>query len=315
VGLRAESVLVVVAVVSATSAVQAETAASEGVVLRGGGRVEGRVAKFREGEYVVVVTPDDDVVMIPWAEVEKVDRKAGVPNSDPGRVDGDVASAKKPASPGRLHVGHTTPLEASLRTGISKSLGSVSGAAGSSMSDYFPTAFPVIVGVGVRPLDPLYVGVFGRYAFGSVGDAYAARCDAAAADCSAHGIAFGVEAAYRFAPDSKLDPWAGYGFGYSLDELKATSKLSSDYAVRNGLQEVEVRSAVRGFDFARLSGGLDVHLTPLIAVGGFLELTLSRYDSQISEASAGTPSNWGGTFGSKSLHSWVTLGPRLVVTP
>ena len=287
-------------------------ASGASVTTQDGQVISGTIAKRVEGEHVVVVTPAGEAILVPWEHVRSIDdAPPKLAESESGTR--DVAATKvEPSAPASAVNFPRFELAASV--GYARAFGRVAGGGNGAVSDYFGSEVPLGVSLGVAVVPRVYVGAYGRYAFGSLGPGLAAACDRQVATCSAYGVAFGIEGHYRFEPLGKIEPWAGLGFGYSLDQWKAEASVGSSAALPGG-GPITSRSVARGWDFGRLVGGANYRLSSKLAVGAFLEVSLSEYVSGVTSIDGGNTPTFGGTFPDKAFHEWLTFGARGVWSP
>lgn len=197
-----------------------------------------------------------------------------------------AAPGSSPPAPPAAHRG----FQLALRTGYSVPFGDVLQDA--PMADWFGGQVPVLVDIGGKPLDRLFIGGFIGFSVGAAGDSDA-LADCA---CVAVGTWVGVEAVYSFLPAGKVDPWLGYGLGFEY----------------NGLSDEDNTVDFSGFVPVMVTGGVDFRLTRIFGLGPFVGVSLGRY----SEAGAS-----GDGFSSvvdieeTAPHGWFTLGLRSVFFP
>ena len=125
----------------------------------------------------------------------------------------------------------------------------------------------------------LYAGAYYQYAFGFN------NC-LAGATCTSHGMRFGVEALYNFAPTALLQPWAGLGLGY---ETLSRSRSGDD-------------TTARGFELLNLQAGVDFGVAKGITIGPFASYQLF---GKYSAFTAGGISN---DYANTTGHSWLQVG-------
>ena len=125
----------------------------------------------------------------------------------------------------------------------------------------------------------LYAGAYYQYAFGFN------NC-LAGATCTSHGMRFGVEVLYNFAPTALLQPWAGLGFGYET----LSRSISGD------------DTTARGFELFNLQAGVDFGLGKGLTIGPFASYQLlGKYTSFTA---GGLTNDYANTTG----HSWLQVG-------
>lgn len=189
-----------------------------------------------------------------------------------------------------------------LRTGAAVPFGSVTSA--TAMSDALGVQLPFLIDLGAKILPPLFVGVYLGAAVGGAAGQVEAGCTRAGVNCTGVGFRFGIQAQYNFAPRARVNPWAGYGFGYEI----AGSSGS------NGTNQVTNR--IRGFELAHLLGGVDFRLQDWFGIGPFADIALGRYDVAESEInSGGSVTSLGGTVTDKAFHFWGIFGVRVTMLP
>ena len=190
--------------------------------------------------------------------------------------------------------------EAGVRVGIGLPVGNIAGAtqtaAAASLGDWVSWTAPIQIDAGAR-IGPVFVGGFGSYAFGKGGSALENANTRSAGDARV-----GFEVLWHFAPDGKLDPWAGLGVGYEWLTLNATVGTAS------------ASVTVRGFEFVNAQAGIDFPLGHPFRIGPFVQATLSQYTSGSGELTTPKGTVPGdGDIQSKALHSWISVGLRFAL--
>ncbi len=125
----------------------------------------------------------------------------------------------------------------------------------------------------------LYAGAYYQYAFGFN------NC-LAGATCTSHGMRFGVEVLYNFAPTALLQPWAGLGFGYET----LSRSISGD------------DTTAKGFELLNLQVGVDFGLGKGLTIGPFASYQL--FGKYTSFTAGGLTNDYANTTG----HSWLQVG-------
>ena len=197
-------------------------------------------------------------------------------------------AASPPAPPEAPRVG----LELDARTGVALPLGyTVSGA---QMSDSIAAQIPVQIDFGVRPEPHWFVGAYGSY-----GALVPASNACPGGSCSGYDLRVGVEAAYRFRPDERLNPWIGLGTGYEW----LTFSQSADGA--------NASVTLRGFEIVNLQTGLDIAVHPRIHVGPYIGASLGLFD-HVDESVVQRGETFQLSEGvlQMAVHGWATLGVR-----
>jgi len=157
---------------------------------------------------------------------------------------------------------------------------------------------PIIVDIGGKVIPQLFIGGYFGLGFGGVTGVNKSNCDLTNQACVAVSLNLGFEAQYHILPAGAVNPWLGYGIGLeSLAYSVATSNNSTQTA------------SLAGFNFARLSGGVDFRINRTFGVGPFVEYSLAKYtsandgnqDVDIKDITA--------------THGWLTIGARFVFFP
>lgn len=212
------------------------------------------------------------------------------PPPPPAPVERDRDDGIRPA--------RTFDIVAALRTGYSAALGSI--ADGTKMSTTFSGQIPVTGEVGIRVTPNVVVGLIVGAGFGGAAGSFKNTCDAIHVSCSATSLHLGIEGQYHFQPSDRLNPWVGYGF--ALESNDVGGKVGGKY---NGV-------GFSGLEFARLTAGVDYRVSRLVAFGPFLDFSLGQYTSG-HVTTAGVVADEDVT--PTALHSWLTLGLRVVFLP
>jgi hypothetical protein len=189
-----------------------------------------------------------------------------------------------------------------LRTGYALPFGKATGSSGGKMSDFVGGQVPLFIELGGKPIKHLFIGGYLGAAFGGVtGDAEDA-CESYEVDCDlAITTRLGVEVQYHILPDQDLNPWVGYGVG-----LESTS-----IAVTDGDENGNISNA--GFEFARLSAGVDYRISRVFGVGPFADFSFGKYYSYQVDAPKFPDAD--GDIEDTAFHEWLTVGARFVFFP
>jgi hypothetical protein len=168
---------------------------------------------------------------------------------------------------------------------------------------------PFEIGLGAKLIDELYVGAYFNVGVGGEGSDIKTkrRCESGNdieddVSCSSATVHAGFEARYSFMPADSMSGWLGYGAG-----LTTASQSISDAG------RYDETSTAQGFEFARLSGGLDMRLTRGFGMGPFAVVALGRYTHQRTEINDVV--TFSGDVDHASTHAWASLGLRLVIFP
>lgn len=192
-----------------------------------------------------------------------------------------------------------TGFQMALRTGVMIPFGDVDKSI--AMADAFSPQVPLVVELGGKVIPHLFLGGFFGVGVGGVAGKFADACKAANASCVAASVQLGVELQVHILPDKKLDPWLGYGIGYSANGGGGSAN-GKDFTVSTG-----------GLDFAHLMAGLDVRLSRTIGLGPVVDFTAGTYTKLKSEVNGTT--QFDGDVKETATHYWLMLGGRLVIFP
>jgi hypothetical protein len=190
-----------------------------------------------------------------------------------------------------------------LRSGLALPFGSFRDRGDAGMTGGAPDArdlvgpqIPLAFDIGAKASKWIFVGGYLSLAAGLAAGQLSASCDSLRLDCRALSFRIGAQIHYAIAPDDRLNPWVGYGLGYS--------------SVTVGDDGADV--TYRGFDFGHFMAGLDVRVSRIVGIGPFVDFTVGKYASRTIETSAGTID---GDIAGRSFHYWLTVGPRLTILP
>lgn len=168
---------------------------------------------------------------------------------------------------------------------------------------------PFEVGLGAKLIDELYVGGYFNVAVGSEGsDLHTqGRCEAGNdvgddVSCSATSIHLGLELRYTFSPGERLTGWLGYGAG-----ITAATQSISDAG------RYSETATAQGFDWARLSGGMDFRASRGFGMGPFAAVSIGRFIHQRTEID--NVVTFSGEIEDAAMHAWLSVGLRMVVFP
>jgi hypothetical protein len=204
-----------------------------------------------------------------------------------------------------------TGFQMSLLTGVSIPAGNATGDPGDGLGKRYAWQVPLVIGLGGKPSKSVYIGAYLGLGFGAEGSD--ARVEAACDDadtnlendvvCSVFSVRGGVEARYSFRPALATDPWLGVGIG--LESVQQT--------IHDRVQRREERTYATGFDFARLSAGLNFRLGRTIGLGPMITTAFGSYyrvktfvnDRERANASVDNP----------AVHNWTTVGAQVVFFP
>jgi hypothetical protein len=204
-----------------------------------------------------------------------------------------------------------TGFQLSLRLGWMFPAGDATGASGDSLPARFSGQLPLLIGLGAKVTPQLYVGSYLGGSFGS--DGTDTRVDRACTDsdddlrndiaCNSSTLRIGLEAQYHFLPAASVNPWIGYGIGPEL----ATQSITDRVRAR------DETTTVTGWEFARLTFGVDFRLTRGFGAGPLLEGTFGEFTH--SRTAINDRTTHSGSIPNTAVHSWVSLGLRFVLFP
>jgi hypothetical protein len=192
-----------------------------------------------------------------------------------------------------------------FRTGAAFPLGSAKDAdpedatlpgGASKLSDLVSLQVPVTLDIGGKPNKFVFIGGYVSFGFGLAAGALSRTCDALDRDCRSASFRIGAQIHYEIAPDDFLNPWLGYGLGY-------TSLVVGDDGQK---------TTFRGFDFGHFMAGLDLRISRTVGIGPFVDFTVGKYASRVLETQGRTID---GDIDGRAFHYWVTVGPRFVFLP
>jgi hypothetical protein len=207
-----------------------------------------------------------------------------------------VASAQDPG----------TGFEAGLRVGYAVPLGDAAGGDDddNGLDRAIEGAVPIWIDLGYWVLPELFVGLYGQYGFGFVGDMFGNACDDnPEADCSAATMRLGLQLHYHPVPKSPANPWLGLGLGYEW--------LS--FGGSEGDDEISV--SVHGFELLNLQAGLDFKVTDNFYLGPALSFSLGQYSEISFDCSGANTCPDNPEIEEKAVHEWLMLAVRGAYAP
>jgi hypothetical protein len=222
-------------------------------------------------------------------------------DTTPSRTSRPVAPVYVPVERDRdegVPTAHTMDLVFALRTGYSAALGSVSENA--KMNDTFSGQIPLLAEAGIRVTPNIVLGAIVGFGFGGAAGAFKNGCSALRASCSASSFQIGLEGQYHFQPSDRLDPWLSYGLAYESNGVGGT--VGGKYT---GV-------SFGGFQFARLTAGVDYRFNRLFAIGPLLDFSFGQYSSE-HDTAAGLATDR--DVKPTAIHTWLTLGLRFTFLP
>jgi hypothetical protein len=166
----------------------------------------------------------------------------------------------------------------------------------SSMSDLASWQIPVQLDVGGKPNKYFFLGGYVGFGFGLASGELSGSCDRLRLDCRAMSFRIGAQVHYSVSPDEWVNPWLGYGLGYT------------SLSVGDDGQE----TSFRGFDFGHFMAGLDLRVSRMFGIGPFVDFTVGKYAHRTIDTNAASVSR---DIDGRSFHYWLTIGPRIVLLP
>ncbi len=230
------------------------------------------------------------------AEVERVSGERHESSAPPPSL-----PEQPPVAPGEPPPAQTG-FQIAFRTGVAIPAAKVGGS-GQSMSDVFAPQIPVLVELGAKPIDELFVGVYGGFGLGGVAGSFAEQCSAVGVSCSAHTLRLGVEGIVYFLPAHRLGPWVGYGIG--LEQSTVSAEANRSFAT----------TSVSGLELAHLMAGMDVRVSHYFGIGPFVDVAVGRYTHMHEDGSLSSVRGSDNDITNPAAHLWVSLGARAVVFP
>lgn len=197
-----------------------------------------------------------------------------------------------------------------VSTGLVFPAGSASGEPGDRLSRRYSYQWPLGLELGVKVAPALYLGAYFGVAVGAEGgdSRLEAYCDDDDADlendigCSAVSLNAGLEVRYSLAPAARWNPWLSYGLGFEGTEQSLDDR-------EQGYSE-EVFSS--GPTWARLGLGFD-YRSEVLGFGPYVQAAFGRFGHSTTYVNDDETSR--AELGSRSWHTWLTFGTRLVLFP
>lgn len=170
---------------------------------------------------------------------------------------------------------------------------------GAKLSDYAGGQVPLLVDIGAKVIPMLFVGGYFGFGFGGPSGQMETLCNSDGGSCLAVSVHLGVEAQVHFIPEGEVNPWLGYGIGYESLAFSHSGGSSSDD---------DDTLSVSGWEYAHFMGGVDFRLSRVVGLGPFVDYSLGEYKTaEVGSVSQDIPST--------AMHSWLTLGVRVVFFP
>jgi len=179
-----------------------------------------------------------------------------------------------------------------LRLGVAFPAGSVY--SGESASQDISAMVPIWLDAGYLINPNIYVGAYFQY-----GVIVPNNC-ATGVSCSGSDIRIGLEGQYRFLPDGRFDPWAGFGFGYEI-----ANGSDSGFNTNTGAPET-VGVSLSGFEFFHVEAGADYKALPNLNIGPLLALSLGEFGNVSGSVNGASES----LNEPSALHLWIFVMVR-----
>ncbi|MEO7092216.1 MAG: hypothetical protein ABI175_03125 [Polyangiales bacterium] len=206
-----------------------------------------------------------------------------------------AAQATAPASEPTTGRGR---FEVDARLGYAVGNGYLTGNA--ELSDSVSHQVPITIGAGHRSAKGTYVGAYFGYGVLATKEGSAA-CPSGWNTCRGHAIRFGLEMLFHLRPHRSVDPWVGFGIGYewlthhaSLPQSRGDLTDTFDY---------------EGSEILNLQSGVDFEVSPAIAIGPFVTLTVASF-REVAVERTGTVTVPRATTTLTAWHEWAILGVR-----
>jgi opacity protein-like surface antigen len=175
------------------------------------------------------------------------------------------------------------------------------------LGDFVSGQWPIWLDVGYRLTGELYLGGTFQYGFGTVNEDQQNGCRNANVDCSASDVRVGLMGRYRLPPIMIASPWLGLGVGYEWGSFSVNQSV-----VGNSTTD----TSWSGFEFANLQAGADFQLTPKIAIGPFVSVSLGEFRRMSTTMTAGgTTTTMDQDLAKRSVHEWIVIGARVAFMP
>jgi hypothetical protein len=184
----------------------------------------------------------------------------------------------------QLQAAPTYPtFEIAFRSGLSVPTGDVR--SGVPLKDIADLQAPLHLDIGARVARHVFVGGYASVGIGDTSTHYVCPAD----DCAGRTVHLGAQVHVHILPQHPIDPWLGVGFGYEWFFTSGSPKTSME-----------------GLELVRPMAGFDVRLSPHVALGPFVDGTVAKYSFFESATNATHIDD-------TRVHSWITLGLRLVL--
>jgi opacity protein-like surface antigen len=195
--------------------------------------------------------------------------------------------------------------------GLMVPFGAATSDAGDGLRDRYSTQGFLSLDLGAKLGESFFLGGYMGFSFGSEGSDTAVEqaCEDNDDDgnndvsCSTSTLRLGVLFRYSFAPAERANPWLGYGIGWTQANQEIDDRVT-------GRRE---STTVSGIELARLAAGVDFRLSKAIGLGPELVAAFGRYSD--TETQVNGDETFSGDIESPAIHTWLSLGFRLVLFP
>lgn len=169
---------------------------------------------------------------------------------------------------------------------------------GGYRSEFISHEVPLVLDFGMKVNRWLYLGLYVGVGFGAAGSTLQDRCNETGVSCSSSSLRFGLNFQRYFLPSARINPYVGYGIGYTQAILST-----------NGIKGLPPGS-LRGFEIARLTLGADYRVNSVIGFGPYVDFGLGIYLTRGNELDG--PEQEGLGF---NMHGWLRFGLRATLFP
>jgi hypothetical protein len=196
-----------------------------------------------------------------------------------------------------------------FRTGVAFPVGDATSAANDDLADRYAWQIPILIDLGAKVSDAVYVGAYFGIGFGAEGkdvtiESYCRDDDEDFENdiaCTVVTLQAGIEGRYSFSPAEDWNPWVGYGIGFESAQQWIDDR-------NRGYRESTTAS---GLTVAKLSGGADYR--GKVGIGPVGEVAIGRFASSRTEVNE--LETFSGDIDDPGVHAWLTVGLRMVINP
>lgn len=180
-----------------------------------------------------------------------------------------------------------------IRTGVALPAGKLS--ENTAMAALASAQIPLFLDIGAKVSRYVFLGGYGSFALGGVSDRWD-RNTCRGHDCASRSAHLGAQIQIHFGSFERVNPWIGYGIGY-------------EWLWTSGAPE----TTVHGPEYGRFMAGFDFRLSHDWGLGPFVDATIGRYTRVTADDNNGRSKT--SDIDDTAVHSWVTVGLRLVLFP